>query len=181
MIELLIVNNYNVIPSTYILTIKDFKVLYDRDRSKDKGNAIKEFAYIYFYCDHNSPFMVYSLEERIKEVIISVYGENVKWKPDSKVKTACATYIKLKETSAVRLLKSATASVTKLENYFKDIDLTLMDDNGKPIFNAKDLVMNLSKVGDVVQGLSKLEELVKKEEQKSSKVRGGVEINKYSQ
>ena len=56
-----------------------------------------------------------------------------------------------------------------------------MDDNGKPIFNAKDLVMNLSKVGDVVSGLSKLEELVKKEEQKSSKVRGGVEINKYSQ
>ena len=69
----------------------------------------------------------------------------------------------------------------KLEKYFEDIDLTIVDDHGKPIFSAKDLVANLSKVGDVVSGLHRLEELVKKEDQKSSKVRGGVEINKYSQ
>jgi hypothetical protein len=181
MLDLLIVNNYSVIPSTYTLTIEDFKVLYDRDKSKNKTTAIKEFAYIYFYCDHNSPFAVYPPDERNKEVILSVFGDKTKWKADNKVKTACDKYTKLKETSAVKLLKSATTSVSKLQKYFEDIDLTLMDDNGKPIFNAKDLVMNLSKVGDVVSGLSKLEELVKKEEQKSSKVRGGVEINKYSQ
>ena len=181
MLDLLIVNNYSVIPSTYALTIQDFKILYDRDKSKDKAVAIKELAYIYFYCDHNSPFAVYTADERNEEVVLSVFGDKSKWKADSKVQTACDKYTKLKETSAVKLLKSATSSVSKLQKYFEDIDLTLMDDNGKPIFNAKDLVMNLSKVGDVVSGLSKLEELVKKEEQKSSKVRGGVEINKYSQ
>jgi hypothetical protein len=56
-----------------------------------------------------------------------------------------------------------------------------MDDNGKPIFTAKDLVANLSKMGDVVSGLSKLEELVKKEEQAANQNRGGVITNKYSQ
>ena len=89
--------------------------------------------------------------------------------------------MKKKESSAVKLLKSARLSVTKLEQYFRDIDLTLMDDNGKPIFTAKDLVANLSKMGDVVSGLSKLEELVKKEEQAANQNRGGVITNKYSQ
>jgi len=179
--DLLIVNNHKVIPSEYALSITDFKILYDRDKSKDKSKAIKELGYIYFYSDHTSPFIMYSIKERVQEVIKSVFGEDSKWTPDSKVQTACKTYMKLKETAAVKLLISATASITKLQKYFEDIDLTLTDDNGKPIYNAKDLVMNLSRVGDVVQGLSKLEELVKREEQKSSKVRGGVEINKYSQ
>ena len=79
------------------------------------------------------------------------------------------------------MLKAARESIVKLEKYFKDIDLTLVDDNGKPIFAAKDLVMNLSRMGDVIDGLHKLEEQVKKEEQTISPNRGGVEVNKYSQ
>ena len=39
----------------------------------------------------------------------------------------------------------------------------MMDDNGKPIFHAKDLIANLSNMGKVVDGLSRLEEIVKKE------------------
>ena len=166
--DLLTIDNNNVIPSAYALTILEFKSL-----------SILELSYVYFMCDHNSPFCVYDEEKRKEEVIKSIF--KTEHKISSKINAACDKYKELAETSAVKLLKSARLSVTKLEQYFRDIDLTLMDDNGKPIFNAKDLVMNLSKVGDVVSGLSKLEELVKKEEQKSSKVRGGVEINKYSQ
>ena len=56
----------------------------------------------------------------------------------------------------------------------------MMDDNGRPIFHAKDLVANLSKMGDVVSGLSKLEEQVAKQEQVNTNTRGGVVVNKYS-
>ena len=55
-----------------------------------------------------------------------------------------------------------------------------MDDNGKPIFHAKDLINNLDKMGKVVEGLNRLEELVRKEEQANNSNRGGVEVNKYS-
>ena len=71
-------------------------------------------------------------------------------------------------------------SVVKLEKYFRDIDLTLLDDNGKPIYTAKDLITNLSNMGKVIDGLSRLEEIVKKEEQASNTNRGGIEVNKYS-
>ena len=94
---------------------------------------------------------------------------------------AIQVYAELSETSAIKLLKAARASVAKLEKYFNDVDLSMMDDNGKPIFHAKDLISNLSNMAKVVQGLDDLEELVKKQQQKENPNRGGVVTNKYSQ
>ena len=105
---------------------------------------------------------------------------NKKWSPSIEVKAGCSKYEKLIETSAVRLLKAAKESIVKLEKYFRDIDLTMMDDNGKPIYHAKDLINNLEKMGKVVDGLTRLEEIVKKEEQAANTNRGGIEVNKYS-
>jgi len=166
--ELLEIVDNVAVPSPYTLTILEFKDL-----------NTKELAYVYFMCDHGSPYSVYDVEERQSEVILGVFGKS-KWVPSPKVQAACDKYKKLKETSAVKLLKAARASVVKLEKYFESVDLTLMDDNGRPIFHAKDLVANLSKMGDVVEGLTKLEEQVKKQEQINTNTRGGVVVNKYS-
>lgn len=163
-----IVDNKGV-PSAYTLSIKEFKNL-----------SIDELAFVYFMCDHRSPFAVYEWEQRRIEVKNSIFGEKKNWSPSPKVLGACDKYEKLIETSAVRLLKAARESVVKLEKYFRDIDLTLMDDNGKPIFHAKDLINNLEKMGKVVDGLTRLEEIVKKEEQAANTNRGGIEVNKYS-
>ena len=182
MTDLIEINNHLAIPSPYILTIKEFDKLYKRDKGKGKEIAIKELAYIYFMCNHNSPYTIYDEEEKKGKIKKSVFGEKSKWKADVIVKAACERYLKLIDTHAILLLKSARNSVKKLERYFDDVDLTLMDDKtGKPIFSAKDLVANLTKVGDVVQGLSKLEDIVKKEEQERVSTRGGVELNKYNQ
>ena len=158
--DLLTISDNKVIPSAYTLAIPEFKAL-----------NVLELAYVYYMCDHRSPFAVYDEEKREEEVLQSVFKK--KYTISSKMKAACTKY---KE-----LIKSARASVTKLEQYFRDIDLTMMDDNGRLMFSAKDLVQNLSKMGDVINGLSKLEEQVKKEEQVLNQNRGGVITNKYSQ
>ena len=54
-----------------------------------------------------------------------------------------------------------------------------MDDNGKLLYQAKDLVANLSKIGEVVEGLDRLEELVQKQQAKDNPNRAGVKTNKY--
>jgi len=161
--------NDKAIPSVYILSILEFKNL-----------NIEELAFVYFTVDHKSPFSVYEWEQRQIEVKNSIFGEKKKWTPSKKVLIACDKYEKLIETSAVRLLKAARDSIIKLEKYFKNIDLHLMDDHGKPIFHAKDLIANLSNMGKVIDGLTRLEEIVKKEEQAANTNRGGVEVNKYS-
>ena len=173
--ELLTISNDSVIVSPYVLTIKEFEEISKRK----KDIAIKEFSYVYHMCDHNSPFSVYDLTEKQEKIISSVFKG--KWTPDAKVNAACNKYIELKETHAIKLLKAARSAINKLKHYFEIVDLTDVDDNGRPIYQAKDLVANLSKMADVVNGLSKLEELVKKEQQTLSANRGGVIVNKYSQ
>ena len=163
-----IVDN-KAVPSQYSLTIIEFKSL-----------SAEELAFVYFMIDHRSPFSVYEWKQRIVEVKNSIFGEKKKWTPSSKVLGACDKYEKLIETSAVRLLKAARESIVKLEKYFRSIDLSLVDDNGRPIFHAKDLINNLEKMGKVIDGLTRLEEIVKKEEQAANTNRGGIEVNKYS-
>ena len=167
--DLIHITNDEVMPSAYALTILEFKNL-----------SVKDLAFIYFMVDHRSPFAVYEWEQRLIEVKNSIFGEKSKFKPSAKILGACDKYEKLIETSAVRLLKAAKESVVKLEKYFRDIDLTLVDDNGRPIFHAKDLIGNLEKMGKVVDGLTRLEDIVKKEEQAANTNRGGIEVNKYS-
>ena len=167
--NLLYINDGKAIPSAYALTILEFKEL-----------SSLELAFVYFMVDHRSPFSVYEWKQRNIEVKTSIFGEKKKWIPSSKVLEACDKYEKLIETSAVRLLKAARTSIVKLEKYFRDIDLHLMDDHGKPIFHAKDLIANVSNMGKVVDGLSRLEEIVKKEEQAANSNRGGIEVNKYN-
>lgn len=164
--DLIILKDKVPIPSAYALLIKEFKNL-----------NTKELGYIYFMCDHRSAYAVYEWDKRHEEVMESL---NLK-KISKKVEIACDKYNELIETSAVKLLKAAKESVKKLETYFRTVDLTLVDDNGRPIFHAKDLVNNLEKMGKVVDGLSRLEDIVKKEEQANNPTRGGVEVNKYSQ
>ena len=167
--DLIYINDNKAVPSAYALTILEFKEL-----------STTELAFVYFMIDYRSPFSIYEEDQRIIEVKNSIFGEKKKWIPSTKVLGACDKYDKLLETSAVRLLKAARTSIVKLEKYFRDIDLHLMDDHGKPIFHAKDLIANLSNMGKVVDGLTRLEEIVKKEEQAANTNRGGIEVNKYS-
>tara|TARA_B100000963_G_scaffold158690_1_gene138079 strand:- start:1034 stop:1531 length:498 start_codon:yes stop_codon:yes gene_type:complete len=163
--DLITVSNNVVIPSAYALTINEFKSL--------KG---QELGAVYFYTDHRSPYAVYSEEDRASKI-----SQDLKVKFTPKIKGAIDKYKELSETSAVKLLKSARSSITKLERYFATINLNVLDDNGKPIYHAKDLIGNLANMGKVVTGLEELEEIVKKHEQKDNPNRGGVVTNKYSQ
>ena len=168
--DLIFIKDGNLaVPSAYACTILEFK-----------GLRAEELSFVYFMVDHRSAFSVYEWEQRLIEVKNSIFGEEDKWTPSTKVMAACAKYDKLIETSAVRLLKAARESIVKLEKYFRFVDLHAMDDRGKPIYSAKDLISNLEKMGKVVDGLTKLEEIVKREEQAANTNRGGVEVNKYN-
>jgi hypothetical protein len=163
--DLITVSNNVVVPSAYALTIQEFK-----------GLKSQELGAVYFYTDHRSPYAVYDESERVGKI-----SQDLKVKFTPKVKGAIDKYKELSETSAVKLLKSARNSVTKLEKYFATINLNVLDDNGKPIYHAKDLIANLSNMAKVVNGLEELEEIVKRHEQKDNPNRGGVVTNKYSQ
>jgi hypothetical protein len=163
--DLLTVNNNVVIPSPYALTIPEFEKL-----------TAKELAFVYFFADHRSSYAAYDEEERKTKLL-----EDLKVKSTPNLHAGLQKYRELSDTHAIKLLKSARSAVNKLEKYFKDIDLTAMDENGKLLYQAKDLVANLSKIGEVIEGLDRLEELVQKQQAKDNPNRAGVKTNKYSE
>ena len=163
--DLLTVSNNVVIPSPYALTITEFEKL-----------SVKELAFVYFFADHRSSYAAYDEAERRDKLL-----EDLKVKSTPNLHAGLQKYRELSETHAIKLLKSGRAAVNKLEKYFKDIDLTAMDENGKLLYQAKDLVANLSKIGEVIEGLDRLEELVQKQQAKDNPNRAGVKTNKYSE
>lgn len=154
-----------IIPSPYIKAIDEFKRL-----------SAEELSAVYFFSDHRSPYASYSDETRWEAI-----SSSMKVTLSPKIKGAIDKYRELSETSAIKLLRAARSSVNKLENYFDEVDLTALDDHGKPIYQAKDLITNLSNMGKVINGLEDLEETVKRQQQKDNPNRGGVVTNKYSQ
>ena len=167
----------NITVKPEILLIPEFKVIWKRDKSRTKLNAMDEFAYIYYMADFNSPYANYPIKE--KEKRLKLFLEKRKLKVDDKIKEAIRKYAELQETRSIRLLQSAMIACDKLADYFENIDFTLMDDSGKLIYTAKDVATNLANVGKIVESLNKLEEQVKKERKSSITIRGGGDVGLY--
>jgi len=146
-----------------LLNIPEFKVIWDRDKSKDKGVAYKEIFYIYFTTDYKSVYNAYPEHEREARVIKDFIRDD-KWIPDDEIKAACIKYDELQVTPTLRLLQSARTATDKLSQFF------LIQDP-----EHKNYTSNLEKLGRLIESMDKLEEKVKKEQTNSNRVRGGGE------
>ena len=160
------------------LAIPIFNKIWKRDKSKSKDKATREISYIFFMCDFNSPYMAYPSNKR-REIILKDFMKDEKWKEDKDIEEAKIRYVEFQETHTMRLMKAARGASDKLANYFETIDFLKTDDNGKPLYNAKDVAINLEKVGNIVDSLDKLENRIKKEIKTDSRVRGGGDIGLY--
>jgi len=160
------------------LAIPIFNKLWKRDKSKTKDRATKEISYIFFMCDFNSPYMAYPNNKR-REILLNDFMKDQKWKEDKDIKGAMDKYLEFQETHTMRLMKAAKGAVDKLTSYFENIDFLEKGENGRPLYNAKDVAINLEKVGSIVESLDKLENKIKKEIKTDSRVRGGGDIGLY--
>lgn len=161
-----------------VMMVSEFKALWDRDKDQLKTKAYKELFYVYCMCDYSSPYNGYSPYEKEGRVKQDCFKDD-KYVIDKPIKDAMAKYIKLTETTNLRLLRSARSAAEKLGVYFDLVNFDELDSQGRPLYNAKDLADNLKKVGDIVDSLSKLEVQVKKEQLESSVIRGGGSVGDY--
>lgn len=167
--------NNVVVFSPEALQLEPFKVLWDRDTSKNKSKATAELALTYFFCDYKSDFAsILDEKDRFNTIfpIIPDLGKN--YIPDQEVVNAIEFYRKLQETPALKLINSAKQGLAKLEKFLNTIDLSATDKSGKPKYSPKQLADTIAMLPKLLSGLSILEEQTKKEiEQKNNKLRGG--------
>jgi len=164
-------NKLKIQPEAYALL--PFKKIWDRDKSKDKIIAIGELSYIYFTTDYQSDFVTIVDEDEREKEVISYCVLPKGWKPDNNITEAISFYKKMQETIATKLLEKSYVGVSKLMEFYDNVDLMAVNDKGTPIYNAKQLSDTIKSTGDIIKSLRQLEEIVKQEKDlASNKLRG---------
>jgi hypothetical protein len=162
------------------LIIPEFKQLWTRDKTKDKRHATNELAYITFLFDlsADNPYRGYPEYERAFVLKKDLFN-NPNWEPDEDVEGAITKFKKLMETTNTRVLLGAKKAAEELAKWFEQIDFSLLDNYGKPIYSARELSSNLKEVGNIVKSLGLLEEMVRREQIEKTTTRGGTDIGMY--
>ena len=172
------IDNHVVTFSPEALTIAPFKALWTRDKSKNKKRAIEELSFVFFMCDFNSVYSTFGDGEKVKlitEDVITIKD----WTPDSKVQEAIDKFKELQTTPSMKLLSSAQKALTKLEEYFEEVDLLEEDEKGKLKHDVTKLTRAIESAGKLNDSIKKLQDAVKKEQADGGALRGGGEIGGF--
>lgn len=167
-------NDYNVVVDPSMLMLKPFKALWDRDRSKDKTKAMMELAYVFFMEDSRSDYHIFADEKERGREICAGEGMPSGWKEDKAVKEARAFYSSFKSDS-VLLLEDLRAMVANLRLYLKTIDLTEVDDKGKPKYSIDSYTKTVADLNKLILSIDETEKNVNKEIAVSEATRGATE------
>lgn len=155
------------------LLIKEFKALWDRDKTKSKELAVLELGFVYFKCDFRSIYKNYFEEEKEEKIINDIFKSN--WKPDKAVIAACDRYTELCKTKSMRLVENAWKAVDEISSYYTTVRLNELDDRGKPVYDANKVQANLEKLPKLISSMAEAENAVKREMDLSAGLRGGKE------
>lgn len=165
-----------VLNKEWIQLHEPFKKIFMRDKGNNfppyegrhKKQAQAEFTYIYLVYDYRSNLSNYPLEERIVQAKKDS-NLNPDWNPDQDLLIAIDRYKELQETRSLKLLNACYKTVDTLTTFFDTFTPTDVDEASKAI-------MAMSKVGETLEKLSKLERLVKKDLTESPNTRGNAEL-----
>lgn len=174
MMKLLKYEGYKVTIEPEMLTLKPFKILWTRDKSKNKENAINDFSFIYFYADPRSDYQyIVDLKDRL-EAIKEGQGLPKNWKIDNDLQTAIDYYLSFKPTSAL-LLEDTRFAIDKLRTLLREVDLKATDDKGKPIYTLNTITSTIKQIPSLVKDLDEAEKALNKDLIEQGRMRGSGE------
>lgn len=112
---------YEVRVAPEALTLKPFKKIWERDKSKTKERALQELSFVYFYCDPRSDYQYIIDDENRLEAVKEGEGLPKSWKPDKDLEAAIELYRSF-DTSAALLLKAANEAVEKVRSLLIELE-----------------------------------------------------------
>jgi len=168
-------NGLMIQPEAFALV--PFRVLWERDKSKDKIVAIGELSYMYFMADYTSDYADI-IDEEIRDAEVRKESILKKgWQPDEAVKEAINFYRGRQGTVALQLLEDSRSGINKLSTYLRNInfDETTTNKAGEvlPKHDIKKFADTIRQVPAILSALKELEEAVKKEKEAERGLRGG--------
>lgn len=173
--KLLKYENYTIKFEPELLTLKLFKKLHSRDRSRNKDRFMQELGYIYFMCDPRSDYQYLVDEEDRSKAIIEGEGLPTDYKPDALVEEAMRYYNTFKPTSAL-LLEDTRVMVDGYRKKLRELTSDMSELEVKDIKALGDIIKIIP---TLVKDLDDAERSVNREMIQNDKVRGSVEKSIY--
>lgn len=173
--KLLKYENYTIKFEPELLTLKLFKKLHSRDRSRNKDRFMQELGYIYFMCDPRSDYQYLVDEEDRSKAIIEGEGLPSDYKPDALVEEAMRYYGTFKPTSAL-LLEDTRVMVDGYRKKLRELTSDMSELEVKDIKALGDIIKIIP---TLVKDLDDAERSVNREMIQNDKVRGSVEKSIY--
>src|SRR5688572_18665700 len=144
----------------WIMLIPEFEAIYRRDKGsrgdssgKLKRQARREFSYIYFYNDFNSPIRDWEDTERHKEALYYAGLENI----DSVIEIASKKYqeLAMKAARSLRTYRALLKMLDAMDTYFENLDMEKVSTRTGELVNSPD------KVASTVQKMDKMYDSIK--------------------
>ena len=152
------------------LLIKPLRMIFNRDRTKDKEEYMQAVSYLYFMYDPRSDYMYITDDIERDRIIIETEGL-IKVKKDVLLKEAVEIYKAHCNTSATELLKDSKIALDKIRDILRTADFT-EEVNGKPKHTLNSL-MSTSEKGIVLAGkIADAERLIRKDIEEEVAARG---------
>lgn len=167
--------NYQVQPADEIFLLKDFRKLFNADKTKNKEKFMEILSVIYFCYDPRSTYAdIFDDEERLSEVIKQEgLDDSFKITPD--IQKAIDTYIKVTTTTSQKLLDSMRRAVVRLGEFMENFDPYSADDVAKQAQAAKALSSITGDAPQLAKKLIETEKIVNAEITEQGRIRGGEE------
>ena len=164
--------DYELTISEEALLIKAFRDIWDSDKTKDKSIAMLELGVVYFMSDPRSDYSWIEDEDEKLKLIIEQEGLPNKWKPNKLDLEAIKVYKELSSTPASLLLDDTKVAINKVRKFLRDIDLSEVDDKGKPKYTVNSITAAIRDIPRLVRELSEAEKAVSKEIEDQSRRKG---------
>ncbi len=172
--KLISVENYELKIADEALLVKQFRRLWNMDRSASKEQFYKQMSLL-FFCYSPSSNYAYIMDEneRMKEVMEQEGISEIK--NNAEFKAAVEVYKKLVKTASSELLEDTRLIIDKMRQALKSIDFDSLED--KDAVNAvKTVATVVGMIPKLVKDLTEAEKAVAKEAEESSKARGSQEL-----
>lgn len=163
--------NYELKIEDELLLLKPFRRRYIQDKSKDKSGFINFLMILYFVYDPRSDFQYIIDENQRLEEVCNSNGVRIP-KFDSLEKECVELYKKMCLTTSSELLRRTKIAVDKVGTFLENIDLTLLDDKGKPVYTVNSVTTAIKQVPQLAKDLAEAERALKKELEEVGRARG---------
>ncbi|GHV61218.1 hypothetical protein FACS1894195_1390 [Bacteroidia bacterium] len=188
MINLLYIENNAVRATPEALLLKEFKAIWDKDKSKDKAKALSAFAYIKFmlHPGKDNPFYGYKKEDERKgqsrrEKILEKLPDFDEELYSKEIEYAMELYENLanEASPSKRYYDACVTGIDKQIRFLETVKFEERDDKGRAVHTPKDTNQILKDAHGTLDSLNKMKAQVDAEMFEATKTTKNREISKY--